>query len=395
VFHRFLYQTAKLQTVPIVEDGLWISVRTSDKVALIQLQSDASDNDWAIIFRKEVTWQEAFAYIHHAVEDKKAPDHILLETKEEISNWLRSHCIGKFTINDDLTVDVNGPVDLSKHNLTAFPIRFGRVTGTFDCSGNKLTSLKGSPRVVDGIFHCDFNKLTNLIDGPEEVAGDYGCSDNAITTLVGISHNIRSLTCSSNQLTSLEGCPSNLPDGFDCSNNKLGTLDGGPAFVGTRYECNTTNITSLECIPPLPVNLARFDCGNNSLVSLKGCPSHVDTSFECENNKLTSLRYAPKGVGHGSVIKGNPLFMSVDKYSKSLLETVNNLLQSGTYPEVYEHVLTLDALLDKRYNGLTLAEVHEMVNVIGAGKTPPFLKEPARAFGLWKIAQGSPPASPT
>jgi hypothetical protein len=106
-----------------------------------------------------------------------------LKTKEEIELWLSQMKIEKYTINEDLTVDVHGCVDISNQQLTTIPIQFGRVDGHFFCYSNKLTSLKGSPKYVGDIFACEDNKLTSLLGGPEEVGGDYGCHYNQLTNL--------------------------------------------------------------------------------------------------------------------------------------------------------------------------------------------------------------------
>ena len=100
-------------------------------------------------------------------------------TKDEIEFFLKEHNIKNFTINSDLTVDVNGSVDLSNKGLTAIPVSFRNIKGWFDVSNNQLTTLKGCPKNVGGNFDC-----------------------------------------SNNQLTTLEGCPVNL-EMLDCSHNQL------------------------------------------------------------------------------------------------------------------------------------------------------------------------------
>ena len=65
-----------------------------------------------------------------------------LKTREEIEAWLQKMEIENYTINDDLSVDVNGIVRLSSTQLTSFPVQFRNVDGNFQCSGNQLTSLR-------------------------------------------------------------------------------------------------------------------------------------------------------------------------------------------------------------------------------------------------------------
>ena len=55
------------------------------------------------------------------------------DPKKAIKEWLREHNVRKCTINDDLTIDVNGDVDLTQFNFANFPdyIQFGVVKGFF------------------------------------------------------------------------------------------------------------------------------------------------------------------------------------------------------------------------------------------------------------------------
>lgn len=45
-------------------------------------------------------------------------------TKEEVENILNNYDIKNYTINNDLSVDVNGKVDLSMKQLDALPVNF-------------------------------------------------------------------------------------------------------------------------------------------------------------------------------------------------------------------------------------------------------------------------------
>ncbi len=107
----------------------------------------------------------------------------MLKTKDDIKQWLDSAEISNYTINDDLTVDVDGYVSLTRMNLVKIPVQFGVVSGYFSCMRNELTSLKGCPRTVTGDFNCSYNKLTSLDGCPEKVIGDFICSINLIKDL--------------------------------------------------------------------------------------------------------------------------------------------------------------------------------------------------------------------
>lgn len=66
--------------------------------------------------------------------------------------------IKDYTINDDLTVDVN----ISNTDITNIPIQFDKVNGFFHCSYNKLTSLESGPIFINGYYNCSNNNLTSL-----------------------------------------------------------------------------------------------------------------------------------------------------------------------------------------------------------------------------------------
>ena len=122
--------------------------------------------------------------------------------RAQIIKWLNTYGVINYVINNDLTINVNGNVDLSDKNLTIFPyfIKFNYVSGYFDCSNNHLTSLVGCPSSVGNDFYCYNNQLTSLVGCPSSVGGDFYCYNN--------------------QLTSLVGCPSSVGDDFYCYNNK-------------------------------------------------------------------------------------------------------------------------------------------------------------------------------
>ena len=83
-----------------------------------------------------------------------------LTNKDDIDHWLFDHDVDGYTINDDLTVDVDGNVDLYNKNLTSIPVQFKNVDGDFYCSYNRLTSLVGCPTTVGGgSFYCFGNQI--------------------------------------------------------------------------------------------------------------------------------------------------------------------------------------------------------------------------------------------
>lgn len=96
----------------------------------------------------------------------------LFETFNEYSQvkeWLDKVGVENYTINDDLTVDVNDNVNICHSDLWEIPIQFGRIYGNFDCGHNNLTTLKGCPIYVEESFACTYNKLHSLLYTPKYI----------------------------------------------------------------------------------------------------------------------------------------------------------------------------------------------------------------------------------
>lgn len=108
----------------------------------------------------------------------------------KIKKWLAKMNITNYTINDDLSIDVDGYVNLNrKLNNGKLPdyIQFGKIkNGYFSIEHNNLISLKGSPRYINGgpqapysgDFICSYNKLTSLMFAPKKISGTFICHYN-------------------------------------------------------------------------------------------------------------------------------------------------------------------------------------------------------------------------
>jgi len=105
---------------------------------------------------------------------------------KEIEKWLDSMGVENYTINNDLTVDVNGDVKLYDKNLVEIPIQFGVVTGYFGIGGNiNLKSLVGSPSKCKRFYCHECTSLKSLEFAPEkcENFSCFGCK--SLNVLVG------------------------------------------------------------------------------------------------------------------------------------------------------------------------------------------------------------------
>ncbi len=130
------------------------------------------------------------------------------ESRSYIESICKKYGITNYTINSDVSIDVDGDVNLIDNNLTRFPLKFRNVSGYFYCSYNKLTTLVGGPQTVGGDFDCSHNQLTTLEGSPENISGDFYCSHN--------------------QLINLEGFPQSVGGNFYCDNNQLINFVGFP-----------------------------------------------------------------------------------------------------------------------------------------------------------------------
>jgi hypothetical protein len=127
--------------------------------------------------------------------------------------FLNGSTRGDWKYNQDTgLVDVSGRFDCGSKGLKDFlGIGFGKVSGDFYCSNNQLTSLEGSPSEVGGGFYCGYNQLTTLEGSPSRVDGNFNCSNN--------------------QLTTLEGSPGEVGGSFYCNDNPLKSLKGAPEII--------------------------------------------------------------------------------------------------------------------------------------------------------------------
>ena len=191
--------------------------------------------------------------------------------KDKIIQLCKKFNIQNYSINPDLSIDVEGTVDIHGLKLSSLPLRFSIVRGDFSCAYNNLTSLEGCPIEVRGLFFCSNNRLTTLGGGPREVGKEFACNYNYLTTL--------------------EGGPREVSGDFDCSNNKITTLEGSPNYVG-----------------------GYFNCSNNNLTTLDRCPDHVRGDFNCRSNNLTTLGVGHIEAGGNFLYFDNPVSVILNKF---------------------------------------------------------------------------------
>jgi len=111
----------------------------------------------------------------------------MLTKKQDIKNWLDSNKVINYTINEDLSVDVKGDVNLYNKSLTAIPIKFGIVKVYFSCGFNQLTSTEFFPKEVYGGFGCYNNQFKNLDNFPKVITGHISIGKNPnLENIIGL-----------------------------------------------------------------------------------------------------------------------------------------------------------------------------------------------------------------
>jgi len=171
-------------------------------------------------------------------------------TKEGVIQVCEKYKIKNYTINDDLSIEVDGDVHLVEKELEYLPLKFNYVSGSFYCYKNELKSLKGCPQTVGTNFECSYNKLKTLEGCPQTVGGYFDCFGNELKSLEGCPQTVFGyFNCGGNELKSLKGCPQTVDGNFSCYFNKLKTLEGGPQTVGGDFNCYSNKLTDLEHFP--------------------------------------------------------------------------------------------------------------------------------------------------
>lgn len=104
-------------------------------------------------------------------------------TEKDINLICIKNGIKNYTINEDLSIDVDGNVDFSYGNLWHIPVKFRNVSGNFNVYSNELESLHGAPEYVGGDFNCSHNNISSLEFVPKEIGGSFNCCHNEIVNL--------------------------------------------------------------------------------------------------------------------------------------------------------------------------------------------------------------------
>jgi hypothetical protein len=246
--------------------------------------------------------------------------------EEFIKLFTDTYNIYEYTINDDLSIDVDGDVLLSEVPFKKIPIKFNRVSGSFILSAGNINTLENCPKYVGKSFNCSNNRnlkrlqyspeyvgkdfiasdcnIKDLKDISKDINGDVVLSNNKIETLEGLNEYVGgNLNVNNNQLKTLKGAPIKVQGSFDCSGNQLESLEYGPINVEESYYCYNNQLKTLKGAPK---KIRSFNCSNNKIESLEYAPEVVEFSFFCDSNNLKSLKGSLKKVGEQASFRDNP-----------------------------------------------------------------------------------------
>lgn len=278
--------------------------------------------------------------------------------RDEIESLCEQYLKVQYTINDDLTVDVHGNVDIANLNLREIPIKFGKVKGDFNCRNNNLTSLANSPNIVMGRFNCNHNKeLSSLKGGPIFVMTDFNCSycnlidlkylpkiiyndliayNNKISSLNNGDFAVgRDIDLTNNLLKDLNGIQNKIHGDLDLTNNLFINLKSFPERIDGRLSVYKNKLKSLKGDLKY---VDSFDGADNKISSLENNFIEINT-LSLGNNKITSFKHCPKNL-YILNLYDNKLstFNDVDNINVSqiIILTGNNLTTLKNIPNMAE-----------------------------------------------------------
>lgn len=186
-------------------------------------------------------------------------------------------------------------ISVINQNITTLKgIEYFRKLETLSCSDNQLTSLDVSKNTELQKLYCDGNQLTSLEVGENTV--------------------LDTLHCYNNQLTSLDVSRNSALQWLSCYKNKLTSLDVSKNTNLTLLYCDINQLTSLDVSQNTA--LQELYCDSNQLTSLDVSQNNKLEKLYCSENQLTSLKLSPTAVTTLEA-NGNKIDINVDKTSRT------------------------------------------------------------------------------
>ena len=208
--------------------------------------------------------------------------------------------------NDDSTIELseqNFPDKAFREYLKQFDIKKdNKLVPAERKAVTKISVINQNITTLKGIEY--FRKLETL-----------SCSDNQLTSLdVSKNTELQKLYCDGNQLTSLEVGENTVLDTLHCYNNQLTSLDVSRNSALQWLSCYKNKLTSLDVSQNTA--LQELYCDSNQLTSLDVSQNNKLEKLYCSENQLTSLKLSPTAVTTLEA-NGNKIDINVDKTSRT------------------------------------------------------------------------------
>ncbi|WP_299132002.1 T9SS type A sorting domain-containing protein [uncultured Tenacibaculum sp.] len=180
-------------------------------------------------------------------------------------------------------INTNNDSEIQTSEANAF-------NGSMDVSNKNIANLNGIEAFINlTSLSCYSNQLTSL-DLSKNVKLKYLYSYNNKLTSIDVTKNIELNTLYSydNELTSIDITNNLSLVYFDCSTNKINTLDTSKNTMLSKIYCHTNQLTDLDVTKN--VDLRLFFCYNNGNISSLNVSKNIElSSLNCGGNKITSL----------------------------------------------------------------------------------------------------------
>ena len=206
----------------------------------------------------------------------------------------KSYCLQWFDTNRDHQISVEEAAAVTEikcpfYNIKSLQgIEYFTSLQNLSCSDNDMTTLDVSQNTELVYLNCSNNRLSQIDISSNRALLDLNCTGNRLTTLDMTANTaLQTLFCGYNQLTALDLSHNDELLWVICDCNQLLTMDVSSNPNILRLECVNNLITSLNVNGA--ISLMSLDCSRNHLacIDISGAPAL--TSLVCMENNLATL----------------------------------------------------------------------------------------------------------
>ena len=205
---------------------------------------------------------------------------------ERFRHYLKDQSYGIDGVLTDAEIASITSMNVNRQNISDLKgIEIFSALTSLSCSNNQLTSLDISKNTELTILWCNYNQLTSLDISKNTLLTELYCYDNQITSL-DVSKNtaLTRLGCDNNQLSSLDVSKNTKLTFLYCGNRQLTSLDVSNNTALETLYCNDSQLTSLDVSKN--TELTKLYCQQNRLTSLDVSKNTVLSLLYCYNNQI-------------------------------------------------------------------------------------------------------------